>query len=181
MSLPNIITVARLLMVPFIVWLIVAGYTQAAFAAFVAAGVSDAADGYIAKRYHMETELGAYLDPLADKSLIVCVCITLGIAGALPAWLVIAIVSRDVLIVTAVLLSWVMDNPVKIQPHIVSKANTVAQIVLVGTVLADEGLRLGLGELRTLLIGIAAVLTAVSLASYLRSWFRHMSEPMRPV
>jgi cardiolipin synthase (CMP-forming) len=181
LSLPNIITVARLLMVPLIVWLIVSGYTQAAFAAFVAAGVSDAADGYIAKRYHMETELGAYLDPLADKSLIVCVCITLGINGALPLWLVIAIVSRDILIVTAVVLSWVMDNPVKIRPHIVSKANTVAQIVLVATVLADEGLKLGLGDLRTFLIAIAAVLTAGSLASYLRSWFRHMSEPMRSV
>ncbi len=175
------ITVARLLMVPFIIWLIVSGYTQAAFVAFLLAGISDAADGYIAKRYHMETELGAYLDPLADKSLIVCIFVTLGINGALPVWLVIAVVSRDVLIVTAVLLSWVMDNPVLIQPHIVSKANTVAQIVLAGTVLADDGFRLGLGDLRIVLIWIAAVFTAVSLASYLRSWFRHMSEPMRPV
>ena len=181
MGLPNLITLLRLILVPVIIWLMLAGYTAAAFAAFVIAGVSDAADGFLAQRYNMETELGAYLDPLADKMLIVCIFVTLGINAALPVWLVIAVVSRDVLIVMAVLLSWVMNHPVTIRPFAVSKANTVAQIVLAGTVLADEAFGLGMPLLRLTLIWVTALLTVASLASYLEAWLRHMSEPVKPI
>ena len=90
------------------------------------------------------TELGAYLDPLADKLLIVSIYIALGVSQEMPLWLVIAVVSRDILIVLAVLLSWLIDQPVRIKPLAVSKANTAAQIVLAATVLADEGFGLGL-------------------------------------
>ena len=179
MSIPNIITLARLILVPVIVWLMLSGYMQLAFGAFVLAGLSDAADGYLAKRYNMETELGAYLDPLADKMLIVCIFVTLGVSGALPAWLVLTVVSRDVLIVGGILLSWVLEHPVAIKPVVVSKANTVSQIVLAAVVLADEAFMLGLGFVRIGLIWITAVLTIASLLSYLDSWLRHMSEPER--
>jgi cardiolipin synthase (CMP-forming) len=181
LNLPNLITLGRLILVPVIIWLMVAGYTQWAFAAFLIAGLSDAADGYLAKRYDMETTLGAYLDPLADKMLIVCIFVTLGLSGHLPAWLVIAVVSRDVLIVAGVLLSWVMGQPVTIKPLIVSKANTLTQIVLAGTVLADEGFKLGVDGLRSVLIWLTGALTVGSLASYLSAWLRHMSEPVKPV
>ena len=136
MNIPNIITLGRVILVPIVFWLLVSGQTQAAFFAFVLAGLSDAVDGFIAKRFGLSTELGAYLDPLADKLLIVSIFVALGVRGALPSWLVIAVVSRDILIVTAVVLSWVLGNPVRISPLAVSKANTVAQIVLAGTVLA---------------------------------------------
>lgn len=175
MSIPNLITLGRVILVPIVFWLLVSGETQAAFFLFVLAGVSDAVDGFLAKRYGWTTELGAYLDPLADKLLIVCVFVALGVSGRLPLWLVIAVVSRDILIVTAVVLSWLLDNPVRIKPLIVSKANTVAQIVLAGTVLADEGFNLGLGGLRLLLVWVTAGLTLASLAAYLRAWLRHMS------
>ena len=181
MSLPNIITLGRLILVPVIVWLMLAGHPRLAFLAFVVAGLSDAADGYLAKRFNMQTELGAYLDPMADKMLIVCIFITLGIEGHLPVWLVIAVVSRDVLIVMAVLLSSVLGQPVKIKPLIVSKANTTAQILLAGLVLADEGYRLKLDAVRVVLIWVTAALTVGSLASYLNSWLRHMSENGKPV
>ena len=177
MSIPNLITLGRLILVPVIIWLMLAGHTLMAFIAFVVAGLSDAADGYLAKRFNMETELGAYLDPLADKMLIVCIFITLGLGGALPAWLVIAVVSRDFLIVSAILLSWVLGHPVKIHPVRVSKANTVAQIVLAAVVLADEAFRFNLHTLRIMLVWMTALLTFASLASYLDSWLRHMSEP----
>jgi cardiolipin synthase (CMP-forming) len=181
LNLPNLITLGRLILVPVIVWLLVSGEMATAFAAFLVAGLSDAADGFLAKRFKMETELGAYLDPLADKMLIVCIFVTLGISGHLPAWLVIAVVSRDVLIVMAVVLSWVMGQPVKIKPLIVSKANTLAQIILAGTVLADEAFGLNWSVLRTLLIATTAALTVASLVSYLDRWMRHMSEPINPV
>jgi cardiolipin synthase len=174
-SIPNFITLGRVILVPVVFWLLVSGQTQAAFLVFVIAGISDGVDGYLAKRYGWTTELGAYLDPLADKLLIVSIFLALGVAEKLPSWVVIAVVSRDILIVIAVVLSWLMENPVRIRPLVVSKANTVAQIVLAATVLADEGFSLGLGCLRVVLIWVTGVLTVVSLAAYLRAWLRHMS------
>ena len=175
MNIPNLITLGRVILVPVVFWLLVSGQTQAAFFAFVVAGISDGVDGFLAKRFGWTTELGAYLDPLADKLLIVSIFVALGVRGALPSWLVIAVVSRDILIVTAVVLSWLLDHPVMIKPLAVSKANTVAQIVLASTVLADEGFGLGLSAPRTVLIWFTAALTIASLAAYLRAWHRHMS------
>lgn len=175
LSIPNLITVGRIILVPVVFWLLLTGRTQAAFFAFVVAGISDAVDGYLAKHYGWATELGAYLDPLADKLLIVCIFIALGARGELPSWLVIAVVSRDVLIVAAIILSWLLDHPVRIHPLIVSKANTVSQIVLAATVLADAGFGLGLESLRVVLVWVTAGFTIASLGAYLRAWLRHMS------
>lgn len=175
MSIPNFITLGRIILVPVIFWLLINGEMKLAFFTFVAAGVSDAVDGFLAKRFDWATELGAYLDPLADKLLIVCIFVALGVRGELPSWLVIAVVTRDILIVAAVMLSWLLDNPVRVAPFVVSKANTFAQILLAATVLADDAFALGLDMLRQVLIWATAVLTVASLAAYLRAWLRHMS------
>lgn len=175
MNIPNLITIGRILAVPVVFWLLVNNRTQAAFFIFVAAGVSDAVDGYLAKRFNWQTELGAYLDPLADKLLIVSIFVALGAAGHLPSWLVIAVVSRDVMIVVGVLLSWLLGNPVRIKPFIVSKANTAAQLVLASLVLADEGFGLGLGMIREVMVWITGAFTALSLGAYLIAWLRHMT------
>ena len=160
-NLPNFITLGRVISVPFIFWLLLTGEAKAAFLLFVAAGISDAVDGFLAKRYNWQTELGAYLDPLADKLLIVSIYIALGARDQIPLWLVIAVVSRDLLILSAVMLSWLLDHPVVIKPLLVSKLNTVAQLVLASTVLADEGFELGLRPIRMVL----AVITAARIAT----------------
>jgi cardiolipin synthase len=175
LNLPNLITLMRVILVPVVFWLLITGETEIAFFLFIVAGISDAVDGYLAKTFGWQTELGAYLDPLADKLLIVSIFLALGVDGKLPLWLVVAVVSRDILIVIAVMLSWVLGNPVRIRPLIVSKANTVVQIVLAGTVLADEGFGLGLGWPRFLLVWLTGVLTFASLAAYLHGWLLHMS------
>ncbi len=179
MSIPNLITLGRVILVPIVFWLLLNGQIQAAFLAFVVAGISDAVDGFLAKRYGWETELGAYLDPLADKLLIVCVFIALGVTGRLPSWVVITVVSRDVLIVIGVLLSWLLNHPTPMKPLAVSKMNTVAQIVLAATVLADEAFQLRLGGPIKVLIWLTAATTILSLVAYLRSWLRHMA-PVEP-
>ena len=125
MSIPNLITLGRVILVPVVFWLLLTGELKAAFLVFVVAGISDAVDGFLAKRFNWETELGAYLDPIADKLLIVCIFIALGVTGRLPSWLVIMVVSRDVLIVIAVVLSWLLGNPTPMKPLAVSKINTV--------------------------------------------------------
>lgn len=174
-SIPNLITLGRVILVPVVFWLLLTGKLQAAFLAFVVAGISDAVDGFLAKRFCWETELGAYLDPIADKLLIVCIFIALGVTHRLPSWLVILVVSRDVLIVIAVVLSWLLDHPTPMKPLAVSKMNTVVQIVLAGTVLADEAFALNLNGPVQILILLTAATTAASLAAYLRIWLRHMT------
>jgi cardiolipin synthase len=174
-NIPNLITLARVMSVPVIFWLLVNGHSKIAFFVFLAAGVSDAVDGYLAKRFGWQTELGAYLDPLADKLLIVSIYIALAVAKEIPSWLVIAVVSRDVLILLAVLLSWLMDQPVRIKPLAVSKVNTAAQLVLATTVLGDEGFALGLETTRLVLVWITGTLTIVSLVAYVKAWLLHMT------
>lgn len=174
-NIPNFITLGRVMSVPVIFWLLVSGQNRVAFFVFVCAGISDAVDGYLAKRFDWRTELGAYLDPLADKLLIVSIFIALGVRNELPLWLVIAVVSRDILIIVAVLLSWLMEHPVRVKPLVISKINTVAQIVLAGTVLADDAFTLELGTIRLGLVWITGALTFLSLAAYLKAWFMHMT------
>ena len=102
LTFPNLITLARILLVPVLVWAIASGEMLIAFLLFLVAGVSDLVDGFLAKRFGMTSEIGAYLDPLADKVLIVSIYVALGITGAIPRWLVILVVSRDIMIVGAV-------------------------------------------------------------------------------
>ncbi len=175
MSIPNLITLGRVILVPVVFWLLVTNQMTAAFLVFVIAGISDAVDGFLAKRFDWATELGAYLDPLADKLLIVCIFIALGVREELPSWLVIAVVSRDVLIVTGIVLSWFMGHPVEIKPLALSKANTLSQIVLAAVVLADEAFTLNLDSVRLVLVWLTAALTLGSLVAYLDAWLRHMS------
>ena len=175
MSIPNFITLGRILLVPVVVWAIYNGSMLLAFALFLIAGVSDAVDGYLAKRFNMASELGAYLDPLADKTLIVSIYVTLGIAGKIPAWLVILVVSRDIMIVGAVMLSWLMGSPLKVKPLVVSKLNTVAQIVFACAVLAALGFGFEAKTPILVLMGLVAALTLLSVAAYLAEWMRHMN------
>jgi cardiolipin synthase (CMP-forming) len=175
LSIPNLITLARILLVPIVVWAITAGEMRIAFILFLAAGVSDAVDGFLAKRFGMATELGAYLDPLADKAMLVSIYIALGIAQAIPRWLVILVVSRDIMIVSAVILSWLVDKPVKLRPLLVSKLNTVAQIALACVVMAALGFRFNADIVIILLTALVTALTLLSIASYLGGWVRHMN------
>jgi cardiolipin synthase len=175
LSIPNLITLARIILVPVVVWLIASGELRLAFLLFLAAAVSDAVDGFLAKRFGMKTELGAYLDPLADKVLIVSIYVTLGITGVIPLWIVILVVSRDIMIVGAIILSWVVDRPVKIRPHVVSKVNTGVQIVFAGLVLGAHGYGLETGPLLTLVMVLVAVLTLLSVGLYLADWVRHLN------
>lgn len=174
-NIPNCITIGRVLAVPFVFWLLVSGRYQTAFFIFVVAGISDAVDGWLAKRYNWQTELGSYLDPLADKLLVVSIFVAMGWRGELPSWLVIAVVSRDLLIVIGVMLAWLLDHPITIHPLAVSKANTFSQLVLAATVLADTGFDLGFTTLRTILVWMTLGLTLASLSAYTIIWLRHMT------
>lgn len=175
MNLANALTLGRLLAVPIVIWAISQGYMTLALVLFVAAGVTDALDGWVAKRFDQKTELGAYLDPIADKALLVSIYVSLGLWGFIPMWFVILVVSRDVMIVGAVLLSTLVEKPVEIAPLYVSKLNTAAQIIFAALVLIIHGFRVDLGPVETIALWATAALTLASAAAYMRAWIKHIS------
>lgn len=175
LTIPNLITIMRFVLVPAVVLAMLNMRWDWAFAGFLVAGISDGVDGFIARRFNQHSKLGAYLDPMADKVLLVSVFVVMGFIGELPLWLVVTMVSRDALIICAVLLSTVMAHPVEMKPLYVSKANTAAQIVLAAVVLGELALGLHLDPLRPALILLSGVLTVASAAAYLVAWLRHMS------
>ncbi len=170
--IPNIISLLRLLSVPLIVWLLVADQREAAFWAFLAAGLSDAVDGFLAKRFNAVSEVGTFLDPTADKVLLVSVYLTLGGLGLLQPWVVILVVSRDVLIVGGILFSFAISLPLRPRPSSLSKLNTFAQIALAVTVLGGHGLGWHLGGLFEFMAYAVGVLTAASGGQYVLQWAR---------
>jgi cardiolipin synthase len=169
-NLPNLITLGRLLCVPLAIWLVLADDLGAVFWLFVAAGLSDAIDGFIAKRFDQRSRLGALLDPLADKALLVSMYVTLGVAGHLPTWLVILVVFRDVLIIGGFLLVTALAQSMRWEPLFISKLNTALQIALIAVVLGRLGLGVpDFGVGRILIYAVAAT-TVISGAAYLVRW-----------
>jgi cardiolipin synthase len=175
MTIPNIITIARLIMVPIVIVMIMQERWAAAFILFVVAGISDGVDGFIARHFDMKSEFGAYIDPIADKALLVSIYVALAVVGAIPSWLAIVVVSRDAMIVSAVLLSWVMSRPVEIKPILLSKLNTAAQIGFAAFALAANAYGVRLGGLEDIVMLTVATLTVASAGAYLVGWLRHMT------
>jgi len=174
-SIPNVITLGRILLVPIVVWAIASNQMEIAFALFVIAGVSDGVDGFLAKRFNMTSELGAMLDPLADKALLVSIYIALGIWSAIPRWIVILVVSRDIMIVSAVIVSWLFGKPIPMKPLMVSKINTVAQVALAALVLASLAFGFHPDPYDVILMGLVTAFSLLSVSLYLVEWGRHMS------
>lgn len=159
---PNALTILRLFSVPLTVWLMSSGTMAGAFWLFVAAGVTDAVDGAVARLFNARSRLGMWLDPLADKVLLIAIYITLGMQGHLPAWLVVLVVLRDVLIVLYALV-WSYSG----SPLFISKVNTAAQLTLAAVVLARLGLGWGDPVLDGTMIAVVAATTLVSGTAYL--------------
>lgn len=175
MNLPNLITLGRLLCVPLAIWLVLSEELAAAFWVFVLAGLSDAVDGFIAKRFEQRSQLGALLDPIADKALLVSMYVTLGVAGHLPNWLVILVVFRDALIVGGFLLVAALAQSMRWEPLFVSKLNTALQLGLVAVVLARLGLGVDDFGLGTALVYAVAATTLISGGAYLVRWGRALA------
>jgi len=124
MNLPNYITLVRIVLIPFFVNSMIYGYYRLALAIFVVACVTDALDGLIARVTHSITELGALLDPIADKLLILSAFVTLVLLGMLPVWLVIIVVSRDMILILGSLVIYYLGHEIKARPSFIGKATT---------------------------------------------------------
>ncbi|MDZ4737121.1 MAG: CDP-alcohol phosphatidyltransferase family protein [Rhodospirillaceae bacterium] len=170
--LPNLITLTRLFSVPLMVWLILEQRFAPAFWLFVAAGVSDALDGFLARKLKLRSTVGAFLDPLADKALLVGVYVTLGHMNYVAEWLVIIVVFRDIIIIGGAILYQTLTQSLKMQPLFVSKVNTVAQIGLAALLLARQGLGFNDFGLTDYLVYAVAATTIVSGGAYVFVWGR---------
>jgi len=167
--LPNIITLARIALVPVLILLLKDQDYAAGLIVFVIAGASDALDGYLAKRLNVQSRLGAILDPVADKLLLVSAYVMLTLLGHIPFWLVLVVVFRDLLIVGGYMLYTSHAGPVKMRPSILSKLNTLMQIALVTVILAQQAAGLA-WPLAEALVYAVLVTTVVSGAHYTWSW-----------
>jgi len=138
MNIPNILTLVRIILVPVFVILMMQGSFSHALAVFVLAGVTDGLDGFLARILRQQTILGSYLDPLADKALIITSFVSLSILDLIPDWLAVVVISRDCIILFGVSVLSLMSVPFEIRPTYVSKATTVLQLLTVFLVLVSK-------------------------------------------
>ena len=165
MNLPNYITLFRVVLIPFFINLMIYGYYREALLVFVVACITDALDGMIARLMKQKTDLGAILDPVADKLLIVSAFITLVLLGKLPVWLVIIVISRDAILTMGSLVIYFTTHTLKVQPSVIGKLTTVMQLIVVtlSLVLMSYGTEMGL---MTILQWSTAVVTIASGTQY---------------
>ncbi|MCE5278903.1 MAG: CDP-alcohol phosphatidyltransferase family protein [Planctomycetaceae bacterium] len=200
LSWPNRISLLRLLLVaPFIVLLLSQGddgwpwARHVAIAIFVVMAVSDMVDGILARRLQQKTRLGAILDPLADKILIISSVLVLSQPAKavpdamLPNWVVVAVVGKDLWIVIGFLVVYLVTDKLRAEPSISGKASTMAQLLMVGFVLvapeldaAAPGLALGKWIVRVLMYAVA-VLAALAVISYTRKGLRTIAQHQKPL
>lgn len=164
--LPNLLTALRLAAAPALALLLVSGADRAALGVFAFAGLSDAADGFLAKRFGFATRFGRYLDPAADKLLMFAAFVTLTVLGITPLWLTLLVIARDAAIVAGILLAHLLRLPVRVEPLLLGKASTAMQIayIALALLLLTFGLRWPEGE--SVAADATAFLTAASWLAY---------------
>jgi cardiolipin synthase len=141
-TIPNLLSLFRMGLIPLFVILVVNGDLRKALLVFVVAGVTDALDGFIARFWHQQSPLGAYLDPIADKLLLTTAYVMLSIPGLnhgtrIPPWITILVIARDVLMVSVALVLYLAAGVKRFPPSVLSKVNTILQVVAVVLVLVS--------------------------------------------
>lgn len=171
-DIPNLITVGRFLLVPPVVWALLQEKYSLALLLFFVAGASDGLDGYLAKRYDWSSRLGALLDPLADKALLVSCYAVLTWSGLLPLWLLVLVLLRDLVIVCGAVVYHFYVAHLDAQPTLISKTNTLMQILLVLLVIVNQGFQWGDGRWVDVLVYVVTLTTVWSGIDYVVTWGR---------
>ncbi len=171
MTIPNIITMIRILLTPIFVIYLINDELLTGLVILVICGVSDGLDGMIARVFKQKSRLGSYLDPLADKIILVSAFIALSVRGFLPSWLSVVVISRDVLILIGVIFLHLTGVDLKIKPVISSKITTCFQFTTVIAVLAREYLT-SFQDYYSCLYYVTALFTIISFLQYLHQWLK---------
>ena len=165
-TIPNLLTIIRILLTPLFVIFLIREHFNLALMIFVAAGISDGLDGFIARYFNQRSTLGAILDPIADKMLLVAAFVSLGVLSVIPNWLTVVVITRDVVILMGVAIFSFQNIDFEINPSIVSKFTTVLQVVTVCLALLKFD-RSGLAELQMLFYWITGFITTLSGLHYI--------------
>jgi cardiolipin synthase (CMP-forming) len=177
--LPNLLTTLRLAAAPATAGLLVAGHFGAALGLFTFAGISDAADGFLAKRFGLSTPLGRFLDPLADKALMLAVFITLARLDDVPLWLTATVISRDLLIVSGLAVALALRAPISIKPLMAGKICTATQVGYIALHLASLAFGFSIAAISPADSYITAGVTIASVIAYLSVWLNAMQRIWR--
>ena len=176
LSVPNQLTVFRLLMLPFILIAMIYRWHDIALGLFLLAVITDVIDGIIARRLNQQTLLGAYLDPIADKLLLSSAFIVQAVIGAIPWWLTILVLSRDLIILSTVLVVMLATETRNFPPSAFGKTNTVVQAATIATVvLYNASQAVWTGQLLSVLIWVAAATTLASSAHYMTETMQRLN------
>jgi cardiolipin synthase (CMP-forming) len=173
---PNLISLARLISVPIIAWLLLSHFLVEAFIVCVLAGLSDILDGFVARWLKTPSTVGAYLDPLADKALLMGMFILLGWMDEVALWLVMLVVFRDVLIIGGTMLLYMFDKSFEVKPIFISKINTVLQIGMVAWILARLAFQFQVPLVEDLFILSVTITTLLSGAGYVLLWLGYFAQ-----
>ncbi len=175
-DIPNLISVLRIFLSIPVVWLLLEQRFDIALILFAIAGISDGLDGYLAKHYGWQSRLGGLLDPLADKVLLVSSYLSLALLGLIPVLLMLLVILRDLIIVTGALVYNFRIRELEASPSLISKFNTLAQILLVLAVVLDRGLVALPAALLQGLIWLVFATTITSGVNYVWVWSRRAAD-----
>lgn len=166
LNIPNSLTISRVLLVPIFVIFLMDRHFGWSFIIFVIAGITDAIDGVIARITHQKTTLGAYLDPIADKLLLTSAFVALAILKAIPSWLAVIVITRDVIISLGFIILFLVDRKPEIKPTTFSKINTVIQVLTIAIVLFSK-IQVSVSSLVPAMILVAAGTTILTGLQYI--------------
>jgi cardiolipin synthase len=177
MTIPNLITVSRIILAPVFVIYLINDRLNSALIVFLICMISDGVDGMVARLFNQKSRLGAYLDPLADKILLVTAFVLLGVRGYLPSWLTVTAIARDVMILLGVLVFHLNRLELRVRPSAVSKINTCFQFITLSVVLL-KGYTLLPSAVYEALYYATAALTIISGLHYMQYGLKTMGEGM---
>lgn len=175
MTVPNLITTIRIILAPVFIIYLINDQFFSGLIIFIVCAVSDGIDGLVARLFNQRSRLGSYLDPLADKIVLVSAFIALAFIGILPSWLTVLVISRDILILLGVVVLFLYDQKFNIHPVLSSKITTCCQFITVSVVLAKDYLPF-LSVSYNYLYYITALFTIISFLQYMYFWFKMLGD-----
>lgn len=173
-NLPNTITLMRIILIPFFAAFLIYHYYHCALYIFIIAGLSDALDGFLARKLKLQSDLGRLLDPIADKLLVVSSLVLFTYSGWIPVWFTIAVLSRDLFMFTGWIVMFLLYSTKTVQPSIIGKSASALQMCLIAYVLIDRTVPAPLPG-KAILIWVTAALTIVSGLHYIYRGMRHVN------
>lgn len=175
--IPNILSILRIILIPLVAWLILSDYFLYALITTLFIAISDFLDGFIARIFNAQSEIGSYLDAIADKAFIISAYMLIGTQNLLPTFLIIIVISRDIIIMGAFGLSFAMNQKLDINPLRISKVNTFLQFTLIILVLVKNIWKFDFIYMLSYLIDVAMymvlITTLSSLLLYIKQWLKY--------